>query len=57
MNPTKNLTSNSGGREQGIGNIYQSAKLTDNTALMKHDPGIGALKAVSEFDQEIASKW
>lgn len=32
---------------------FISAKLTDNTALLKHDPGyIGALKAMSEFDQE-----
>ena len=32
---------------------FISAKLTDNAAMMKHDPGyIGALKAMSEFDQE-----
>ena len=32
---------------------FISAKLTDNNALLKHDPGyIGALKAMSEFDQE-----
>lgn len=32
---------------------FISAKLTDNAALMEHDPGyIGALQAMSEFDQE-----
>ncbi|MCX4256510.1 MAG: phage terminase large subunit [Oscillospiraceae bacterium] len=32
---------------------FISAKLTDNEAMMKHDPGyMGALKAMSEFDQE-----
>lgn len=32
---------------------FISAKLSDNKAMMKHDPGyIGALKAMSEFDQE-----
>lgn len=32
---------------------FISAKLTDNRVLMKHDPGyMGALKAMSEFDQE-----
>lgn len=32
---------------------FISAKLTDNEAMLKHDPGyIGALKAMSEFDQE-----
>ena len=32
---------------------FISAKLSDNQILMKHDPGyIGALKAMSEFDQE-----
>ena len=32
---------------------FISAKLTDNQAMLKHDPGyIGALKAMSEFDQE-----
>lgn len=32
---------------------FISAKLTDNKAMMKHDPGyMGALKAMSEFDQE-----
>ena len=32
---------------------FISAKLTDNRILMKHDPGyIGALRAMSEFDQE-----
>lgn len=32
---------------------FISAKLTDNLAMMKHDPGyLGALKAMSEFDQE-----
>ncbi len=32
---------------------FISAKLTDNQILMKHDPGyIGALRAMSEFDQE-----
>ncbi len=32
---------------------FISAKLTDNKAMMKHDPGyIGALKAMPEFDQE-----
>ena len=32
---------------------FISAKLTDNKAMLKHDPGyIGALKAMSEFDQE-----
>lgn len=32
---------------------FISAKLTDNKAMMKHDPGyVGALRAMSEFDQE-----
>ena len=32
---------------------FISAKLSDNKAMMKHDPGyMGALKAMSEFDQE-----
>lgn len=32
---------------------FISAKLTDNKAMMKHDPGyMGALRAMSEFDQE-----
>lgn len=32
---------------------FINAKLTDNAAMLKHDPGyIGALKAMSEFDQE-----
>ena len=32
---------------------FISAKLSDNKAMMKHDPGYaGALKAMSEFDQE-----
>lgn len=32
---------------------FISAKLTDNKAMMKHDPRyMGALKAMSEFDQE-----
>lgn len=32
---------------------FINAKLTDNKEMMKHDPGyIGALKAMSEFDQE-----
>ena len=40
-------------QEQVKSVTFISAKLTDNSALMKHDPGyIGALKAMSEFDQE-----
>lgn len=32
---------------------FISAKLSDNKAMMKHDPGyMGALRAMSEFDQE-----
>lgn len=32
---------------------FINAKLTDNKAMLKHDPGyIGSLKAMSEFDQE-----
>ncbi len=32
---------------------FIGAKLTDNKAMMKHDPGyMGALRAMSEFDQE-----
>lgn len=32
---------------------FISAKLTDNAAMMEHDPGyMGALRAMSEFDQE-----
>ncbi len=32
---------------------FISAKLTDNKAMMAHDPGyVGALRAMSEFDQE-----
>lgn len=32
---------------------FISARLTDNKAMMKHDPGyMGALRAMSEFDQE-----